>query len=191
MTPTSEYEGLNEDDLMKLYHDGDAGALPEMTILITRRLAKSFNSKPYDRNLVEEIIQESWEKIQMGAKTFRFESKVYSWAYRIAHNTYLDLIRRESTRSHLNDALEPLEGRADNSPEFTENAIINITVRSALLKIPKDQAEAVSLVWVDGYTYEQAGQMLGVPAGTIKSRVSRARPVLAEILRELDPQARN
>ena len=113
------------------------------------------------------------------------------WAYRIAHNTYLDLIRRESTRSHLNDALEPLEGRADNSPEFTENAIINITVRSALLKIPKDQAEAVSLVWVDGYTYEQAGQMLGVPAGTIKSRVSRARPVLAEILRELDPQARN
>jgi RNA polymerase sigma-70 factor (ECF subfamily) len=60
-----------------------------------------------------------------------------------------------------------------------------------LLKIPRDQAEAVVLIFQDGCTYEEAGKILDVPAGTVKSRVNRAMPLLAEILRELDPRTWN
>jgi RNA polymerase sigma factor (sigma-70 family) len=99
--------------------------------------------------------------------------------------------RRESTRGYLSDDLAPLENRADNSAEFAENSVNSITLNAALLKIPRDQAEAVVLIFQDGCTYEEAGKILDVPAGTVKSRVNRAMPLLAEILRELDPRTWN
>jgi len=192
MTSLSKYEDLNEEELMRLYQDeNDLDALGEMAILLLPKLASIARKRFSDKNLVDEAVQEAWIKVIKNAKSFQFGSKVKTWAYQIVNNTYLDLIRRESTRGYLSDDLAPLENRADNSAEFAENSVNSITVNSALLKIPKDQAEAVVLIFQDGCTYEEAGKILGVPAGTVKSRVNRAKPLLAEMLSELDPRTWN
>jgi RNA polymerase sigma-70 factor (ECF subfamily) len=192
MTPISKYEDLSAEELMKLYQvEDDLDALSELTILLLPQLVAIARKRFSDKNLVDEAVQEAWMKVIKSAKSFQHGSKVKTWAYQIVNNTYLDLIRRESTRGYLSDDLEILDNRADHSEEFAENLANEITIKSALLKIPRDQAEAVQLVWLDQCSVEEAAKILGVPAGTVKSRISRGKSALAEILNDLDPRVGN
>jgi len=185
------YEGLTEEELMKLYQDGDLDALGAMAILLLPKLAAIARGRFSDKNLAEEALQEFWIKIINKADSFKHDSKVLTWAYQIVNNTYLDLIRRESKRSYLYDDISNLDESAAKKSSFTEQSTNEITIKTALLEIPKDQAEAVVLVWLDGYSIEDSAKILGIPANTVKSRISRGKAALALQLSELDPRVGN
>jgi RNA polymerase sigma-70 factor (ECF subfamily) len=185
------YEGLTEEELMRLYQDGDLDALGAMAILLLPKLAAIARARFSDKNLADEALQEFWIKIINKADSFKHDSKVSTWAYQVVNNTYLDLIRRESKRSYLNEEISLVESKADDAREFAEVSTNEMTVKAALLNIPKDQAEAVALVWLDGFSIEESAKILGIPANTVKSRISRGKAALAEVLRELDPRAGN
>lgn len=185
------YEGLTEEELMRLYQDGDLDALGAMAILLLPKLAAIARARFSDKNLADEALQEFWIKIINKADSFKHDSKVSTWAYQVINNTYLDLIRRESKRSYLNEEISLVESKADDAREFAEVSTNEMTVKAALLKIPKDQAEAVALVWLDGFSIEESAKILGIPANTVKSRISRGKAALAEVLRELDPRVGN
>lgn len=185
------YEGLSAEELMKRYQGGDLDALGAMIILLLPKLAGIARARFSDKNLADEALQEFWIKLINKADSFKHDSKVLTWAYQIINNTYLDLIRRESKRGYLSEELSQVDQRQDEAQEFAEKTANEITIRQALLKIPKDQAEAVSLVWLDGFSIEESAQILAIPANTVKSRISRGKAALAEILRELDPRVGN
>jgi RNA polymerase sigma-70 factor (ECF subfamily) len=185
------YEGLTEEELMRLYQDGDLDALGAMAILLLPKLAAIARARFSDKNLADEALQEFWIKIINKADSFKHDSKVSTWAYQVVNNTYLDLIRRESKRSYLNEELSIVESKPDDGKEFAEVSVNELTVKAALLKIPKEQAEAVALVWLDGFSIEESAKILGIPANTVKSRISRGKAALAEVLGELDPRAGN
>ena len=176
---------------MKLYQDGDLDALGAMAILLLPKLAAIARGRFSDKNLADEALQEFWIKIINKADSFKHDSKVSTWAYQIVNNTYLDLIRRESKRSYIYDDISDLDESSVEKSSFAEASTNEITIRSALLKIPKDQAEAVALVWLDGYSIEESAKMLGIPANTVKSRISRGKAALALQLSELDPRVGN
>ncbi len=176
---------------MKRYQDGDLDALGAMAILLLPKLAAIARGRFSDKNLADEALQEFWIKIINKADSFKHDSKVLTWAYQIIHNTYLDLIRRESKRSYLYDDISNLDESAAKKSSFAEQSTNEITIKSALLKIPKDQAEAVALVWLDGYSIEDSAKILGIPANTVKSRISRGKAALALQLSELDPRMGN
>jgi RNA polymerase sigma-70 factor (ECF subfamily) len=186
-----QYEGLTEEELMKLYQDGDLDALGAMAILLLPKLAAIARGRFSDKNLADEALQEFWIKIINKADSFKHDSKVLTWAYQIVNNTYLDLIRRESKRSYLYDDISNLDESEAKKISFAEQSTNEITIKSALLKIPKDQAEAVALVWLDGYSIEDSAKILGIPANTVKSRISRGKAALAVQLSELDPRVGN
>ena len=186
-----QYEGLTEEELMKLYQDGDLDALGAMAILLLPKLAAIARGRFSDKNLADEALQEFWIKIINKADSFKHDSKVLTWAYQIVNNTYLDLIRRESKRSYLYDDISNLDESEAKKSSFAEQSTNEITIKTALLKIPKDQAEAVALVWLDGYSIEDSAKILGIPANTVKSRISRGKAALAVQLSELDPKVGN
>ena len=186
-----QYEGLTEEELMKLYQDGDLDALGAMAILLLPKLAAIARGRFSDKNLADEALQEFWIKIINKADSFKHDSKVLTWAYQIVNNTYLDLIRRESKRSYLYDDISNLDESEAQKSSFAEQSTNEITIKTALLKIPKDQAEAVALVWLDGYSIEDSAKILGIPANTVKSRISRGKAALAVQLSELDPRVGN
>ena len=185
------YEGLTEEELMKRYQGGDLDALGAMAILLLPKLAAIARGRFSDKNLADEALQEFWIKIINKADSFKHDSKVLTWAYQIVNNTYLDLIRRESKRSYLYDDISNLDESAAKKSSFAEATTNEITIKSALLKIPKDQADAVALVWLDGYSIEDSAKLLGIPANTVKSRISRGKAALALQLSELDPRIGN
>jgi len=97
------------------------------------------------------------------------------WLYSILRNLLIDQSRRQQ-REQGTPTPEPTDWR------FDERALSAITVRQALEQLPVAMKEVVVLVDLDGFSYAEAAALIGVPAGTVMSRLSRARAMLLSII---------
>jgi len=138
--------------------------------------------------LAEDATQEALMNVIKSADKFKNDSKVKTWAYTIINNACTDLLRKEKVRTELNVSDEPLEYEEDESSDFADKKTTEIAVWDAIEQLPEDQRLAIKAVAIDGYSVEEASQLLAVPVGTIKSRCDRARKAMAEKLREFDPK---
>ena len=169
---------------MDRYQHGDFDALAELAISLLPKLEMMARRRFSDQSLAIEATQEFWIKIIKNAKSFKHDSKVQTWAIQIVNNAYLDLIRKERRSKIEFDELSAVENNSKFSSEFSEDSVNEITIRSALKSIPKDQAAALTLVLMDQFSVEEAATILGVPAGTVKSRISRGKDALRVMLEE-------
>ena len=131
------------------------------------------------------------------AESFRGDSAVTTWLHRIVVNACLDRLRRAKVR--LADALpddldeHAARGTVLASPGAADPEAQALAsdrrrrVLAALEELPPDQKAALVLVDMEGYPVQEAGEILDVPAGTIKSRCARGRARLAVLLAGLDP----
>lgn len=122
------------------------------------------------------------------AGTFRQDSAVGTWLYRITVNACLDRLRRQAARPtvHYPDADSAVWREATADPvDMAEQRELRLVLEQALAALPVDQRAAVVLVDVQGLPVDEAAAVLGVPAGTVKSRCARGRGKLATALREL------
>lgn len=191
MTPSAQYEGMSEEELIKLFQNNqDFDALGEMSRLLLPKLKKCAR-KFTDKNSVDEVVQESWIKIHRAAGRFRHDSKVQTWAYEIVKNVSSDIRKREMTRSNRNDDISQIQNEEDHFAEFANNSADKIVLQAALNEIPKDQADVIVLKELGGHSDQSAAEKLGIPIGTVKSRHSRGMIALRKALSDLDPKARN
>ena len=136
--------------------------------------------------MANDALQEACATIFKTAKNFRGESKVFTWVYRLVVNACIDQLRKEKTRSSLNTTDDALQTIAES--DFSDRTNSSIVVKDALDQLPNDQREAISLVWIEGYTVEEASKFLEIPLGTVKSRCARGKLALSEILKDLRPK---
>ncbi|MFB7720596.1 RNA polymerase sigma factor SigM [Nocardia sp. NPDC058058] len=130
-------------------------------------------------------LQDALLSVHRCAGGFRGESEVRSWLHRIVVNACLDRIRRNKLRRTVplsdESVLEPLCPRDDfASLEAT------LVVDAALFTLPAEQRTALVAVELEGYSIAEAAVLLGVPAGTIKSRCARGRRRLEEHLHSMN-----
>ncbi len=118
-----------------------------------------------DGALAEDLTQETFLRVHRGLGGFDGDSRFSTWLFRIARNVGIDELRARERR----DRLVPGRAASASSPE------VGHEVRAALESLEVDLREALLVVEVLGVTYGEAAVMLGVPAGTVKSRVHRAR----------------
>ena len=122
------------------------------------------------------------------AGTFRQDSAVGTWLYRITVNACLDRLRRQAARPtvHYPDAESAVWREATADPvDMAAQRELRLVLEQALAGLPVEQRAAVVLVDVQGLPVEEAAAVLGVPGGTVKSRCARGRAKLAVALREL------
>jgi RNA polymerase sigma-70 factor (ECF subfamily) len=173
---------------MGMYQKGEAEALGHLLNRLRPKMDQVARSKILDRELANDALQEASITIFKKAKTFRGESKVFTWIYPIVVNACIDQLRKEKTRSSRNVDDESLEFIGDSNSDFSDKKSAELTVKAALNKLSKEHREAISLVEIEGFTVEEASEILAIPSGTVKSRCARGRQALAEILGELDPK---
>ncbi|MFN3911897.1 RNA polymerase sigma factor, partial [Hyphomonas sp.] len=114
---------------------------------------------------------------------FQPGTRLESWLYRIVKTTWLDDRRRLARRpAESND--EAVNGFAGDSLPQSDTLDLRADIARALDSLSEDQRAVVLLVLVEGQSYDEASQILGVPSGTIMSRLSRARAVLMQALSE-------
>ena len=135
-----------------------------------------------DRDRMDDALQEAYLKAFRALPRFRAEAKLGTWLYRITYNVCVDELERSSRTTHvpLADVPEP----ADIGPPADEALSNRESLAAALDALTPEDRAAVLLVDAEGFDYRTAGEVLGVPAGTVASRLNRARAVLRHSLLE-------
>ncbi|MFO1090885.1 MAG: sigma-70 family RNA polymerase sigma factor [Hyphomicrobiales bacterium] len=141
-----------------------------------RAFAISLSSRTdFADDLVQETLMKAWNH----QDTFKPGTNLRAWLYTILRNEYYSVMRKR--RREVEDANDFYAGQLA-VPGGQEGHIDIAELRSALMKLPDDQREAIILVGASGFSYQEAAEICGVAMGTVKSRVSRARTRLALIL---------
>lgn len=117
------------------------------------------------------------------AARFRGESAFSTWLYRIGINACNDLLRKKK-RLVLTDNPEPLE--AASGPRTEDDAVSRVDLSRALASLQPEYREAVVLHDLGGIPYEEIARITATQIGTVKSRISRGRRRLAELLEQPD-----
>ena len=140
-----------------------------------------------------DALQDAYLAAFRRADGFRGESQVTTWLHRVVVNACLDRLRKQQRQQ----AEQPLPADPERAAELVSEAVpdpveqqeLHDDLASALAELNPDQRDALVLVDVQGYAVDEAAALLGVPAGTVKSRCARGRARLAVVLRRrrLDP----
>jgi RNA polymerase sigma-70 factor (ECF subfamily) len=134
-----------------------------------------------DRELALDATQETFLTAFRKAGQFKGESTFGTWVYRIAVNTCYDILRKRKRRPSepIPEHLDPADHRAQ---EEVEAAGIRPEIRAALAAIPPEFRSAIVLADIEGMSLPDTAEVLGIPVGTVKSRVFRGRRLLARQL---------
>lgn len=134
-----------------------------------------------DREMALDATQETFLTAFRKAHQFEGKSTFGTWVYRIAVNTCYDLLRKRKRRptEPLAEHLDPAD---DGAEAQIEAAALRPEIQVALGKLPPEFRSAVVLSDVEGLSLPDTARALGIPVGTVKSRVFRGRRLLAEQL---------
>ena len=131
-----------------------------------------------DRDRMDDVLQDVYVKAFRSLPRFKGESALGTWLYRITYNACIDDLRRRPAL----EAVTYDETIADPGSGPAEIAVRRQDLAAALAALPPDQRAAVLLVDAYGLDYSDAAEVLGVRAGTVGSRLTRARAVLRAAL---------
>jgi RNA polymerase sigma factor (sigma-70 family) len=137
-----------------------------------------------DRSLAEDAVQEAFLAVWRSADSYKRErAKPSTWILTVVHRRAVDLVRREERRrgEPLEGAPEPTTQPADEDASLRDR---RAAVQSALRELPGDQRQALELAYYGGLTQSELAERLGVPLGTIKSRMFAGLGRLRELLAE-------
>lgn len=154
----------------------DSDLRREMVDLIPRlrRFALGLSRSQAD---ADDLVQSALEKALTRLNQFERGTRLDSWLFRIVQTTWIDDRRRAWRRETPmdSDSIQIAAGPAlQSTAEFSLKDIMR-----ALNTLPDDQRVLVLLVLVEGYSYQEAADMSDVPIGTVMSRLSRARKMMA------------
>jgi RNA polymerase sigma-70 factor (ECF subfamily) len=152
-------------------------------VMLLPRLRRFACSLAGEADKGDELVQAACERALGRLSQFREGTRLDSWMYRIIHTLWIDCQRRRKTReSHVRSRQhDPPQNR--EAPYLTRPVEAMVDIRKAMAVLPDEYRAAISLVVVEGYTYAEAAAILEIPAGTVASRVARARRELNQQLR--------
>lgn len=141
-----------------------------------RRYARALTG---DRSTADDLVQDTLERALSRFHLWRRGSDLRAWLFTIMHNIYVNQIRSRVRRQHESLEVEPAaEALRAPEPDWLELR----DLEAALARLPEDQRAVILLVGLEQFTYEEAARVLGVPIGTVMSRLSRARERLRIML---------
>jgi RNA polymerase sigma-70 factor, ECF subfamily len=127
----------------------------------------------------DDLVQETMLKAWKSFESFEQGSNMRAWLYTILRNEFYTQLRKR--KREVEDADGVFAARL-SIPGGQESHLDMEDMRAALAQLPPDQREAIILVGASGFSYEEAAEICLVAVGTIKSRVSRARMRLTQLL---------
>ncbi|HTW38279.1 MAG TPA: sigma-70 family RNA polymerase sigma factor [Steroidobacteraceae bacterium] len=141
-----------------------------------RRFARALARNTHD---ADDLVQIAIERALTRWQQLRPDSNPLSWLFGILRNAWLDEARGRARRGRLFAPAERAEQIADPLTSAPASVLV---VEDALARLPQEQRIAVALVLIEGLSYAEAAEILGVPMGTLTSRLARGRAALQSLL---------
>lgn len=184
MEAPSRRESPTDEDLLRQAAAGDQSAF---SALVRRHEDRVFGIAiriTGDRADALDATQDTFVSVFRQAGSFRAEAAFTTWLYRVAVNACRDLLRR---RRRLPEPTDELPERARPGIGTEEVVGLRLDLARALAQLPDEYRDAVLMHDLGALPYEEIAQITGVALGTVKSRISRGRRRLAELLEQPAP----
>jgi RNA polymerase sigma-70 factor, ECF subfamily len=168
--------------------------------LITEHLDRLYRTAlrlTRERTRAEDLVQDVMYKAWRSFHTFQEGTSARAWLHKILMNTYFDVYRKQTREPELVDVddvgefylYDKVAARSDlaqsGNPEFhLLDQMMDAEVRESLESLPPQFRAAVILADLEGFSYKEMAEILGVPVGTVMSRLSRGRHLLQKQLWE-------
>lgn len=133
------------------------------------------------RHLADDLVQAACERALSSADRFEPGTRFDAWMFRILRNLWIDHVRRRQTAGPEQDVTERHDLVGQSGEREAEARLTLRSVSQAIDILPGDQREVLLLVCVEELSYRETADVLGVPIGTVMSRLARARIKLAEL----------
>jgi RNA polymerase sigma factor (sigma-70 family) len=135
----------------------------------------------------EDVCQDIFLKVYQHLGGFQFESKLSTWIARISYNTCLNYLEKKKVPlfediSAEERSLERLPGSAPGPDRIVEDKEVSSLMHSEIEKLPVHYRAIITMYHIDRMSYREMGEVMGLPQGTVKSHLFRARKLLKERL---------
>jgi RNA polymerase sigma-70 factor (ECF subfamily) len=158
------------------FEEGLIALLPRL-----RRFAHGLSGNAAD---ADDLAQVAIERALRARDQWQAGTRLDSWLYRIVRNAWIDTARARGRQAKLILPAEAGE-QAGHDPRPDMEARLDLAVvMKAMERLPDEQREAVALVLIEGFAYREAAEILGVPPGTLASRLARGRTALLALIGE-------
>lgn len=139
-----------------------------------------------DRSLAEDVAQDVWMKVIHSAEKYESRNQLRPWLLTIARHTSLNILRSRKNWVELEDSEHEAAGAADNVEPTTLESLVtrgrSLEVRNAIDALPALQRTALSLLTIEGLSYDEIAKAMGLGLGAVKTHIHRGRQTLTEKL---------
>jgi RNA polymerase sigma-70 factor (ECF subfamily) len=172
-------DGRADAELLAAAGDGDRTALEALYVRHAPWLLVRLSRRCADRSIVDEVVQDTFVEVWRGARRWSGRGEVGAWIWGIGVHRLLDRLRRRPPALLIVGEHDELVASAE---EEVLLAVQFGDLGRALDRLSPELRAVVQATVLDGLTTREAGRLLGIPAGTVKTRMMRARAVLREEL---------
>lgn len=189
---------MTDQEVVLLAREGREAAYRELVRRYERPIFSLLFRMVRDRELAEDLSQETFVKALNAIDSYRPEYKFSSWIFKIANNAAIDHLRRReldtlslegSPHAETPEAVQAtalqLGDRSENALDIVEAKELGATIEEAIGRLRPEYRSCILLRHVEGLAYEEIAQTLDLPLGTVKTYIHRARNELRETLAHL------
>lgn len=192
-TPAIQFDQVSDEDLMDYCVQGSEAAFADLVRRYKSRIVNLIYRFIRDHQRAEDLAQEVFVRVFLHRERYRKSGKFSTWIFTIAVNLAKNEIRRKVRLKNVL-SLEGLQEVAGSSGFFLkdkkpdpdrdlERDQLSDIVTKAIEKLPQRYRMALVLRDIEGLSYEEIGDILQIPGGTVRSRINRARLMLKEKLK--------
>lgn len=180
--------------IMERIRDDDREAVVELVGRYQNELVGFFYHQCWDQLTAEELTQDVFVNVYRSRARYQPTAKVRTYLYRIAHNLWIDHLRRHKHHQVSLDAevgesalrlVDVLKAPTERESDTGEEDRVRTRIQEAVSALPEGQREVFVLANNHGMKYQDIGQVLGIPEGTVKSRMHAAVRFLRDELQDL------
>lgn len=196
--PRAEYVALSDQEVVARAREGREPAYRELIRRYERPVFSLIFRMVRDRELAEDLTQETFVKALNAVESYRPEFKFSSWIFKIANNAAIDHLRRRELQTlsleGAPNAVTPeaieatalqLRDRLETPLEELEARELGGQIESAIARLRPEYRSCILLRHVEGRAYEEIAEILDLPLGTVKTYIHRARNELRASLAHL------
>lgn len=143
-----------------------------------RRYARALSRNAAD---ADDLVQTCLMRAIVNLERFETGTNLRAWLLTILHNVFIDSMRRARRARDVGETAETMLTGMYTRPNQIENLQM-ADLQKAMAALPAEQRSTLALVALEDLTYEEAAQITGVPVGTVRSRLSRARHALIKMI---------
>ncbi|HEY8105866.1 MAG TPA: sigma-70 family RNA polymerase sigma factor, partial [Gemmatimonadales bacterium] len=198
MAPKAELAARSDQEIVALARAGEEAAYRELIRRYERPLFSLLYRMVRDRELAEDLSQETFVKALNAIESYRPEFKFSSWIFKIANNAAIDHLRRReldtlslegSPHAETPEAVEAtalqIGDRQESPLDAVEARELGGRIEQAIGQLRPEYRSCILLRHVEGRAYEEIAEILNLPLGTVKTYIHRARNELRQALAHL------